>query len=719
MKLEKTYFIKPAEAFDANKLDYAPMFRKRFTIGEVTEHAVLSLCTLGCGQCYINGKRLDGDMFCSPVSNYNKTIWYRNYDVTDMLHVGENIIAVWCGNSWFNEAMDAPGDYDEAAWRDIPKMAMALEVNNQLTLTSDDSWKYTLNTPITYNQLRGGEHFDSRLYDEFWTSYDYDDSTWRKAVQDKIPPKGVLRECKCEPICEDEVIPAKSVTCISENKYIFDMGKNISGYIRLKINQTSGDTVTIRYGEDIYPDGSLNQIDMLERFYPNNDFQTDKFICCGKEFLWSPRFAYHGFRYIEIAGINNVKLSDVCGVFVHQAVEQRANFECSNERLNKIYKAGQTSTLSNLFYLPTDCPTRERLGWTNDATASAEQMLINFSTEKVFEKWLVDICDAMREDGALPGPVPTVWWGYDWGSGPISNGALFEIPYRIYQLRGDDGPLKRCYPYFLGYIKYIMPMIETNKHFGLDDWMAPTADKVKESFINPILVIKFLRIAIKAAELLGENTVELEQKEKNMALKLKKKYIGNDGRCTINKQTAVSMMIVLDLYDSLEALAAQLATLIEENNFHHDCGMVGMQYLYPALNKCDLQEYAYKITLAKGYPSIAHWIDNGLTSLCEKWDMTESKNHHMFSGFMAWIVKTIVGICPNCEAEENVIIEPYYFEELSYAHGWYKGKNGKVDVYWSRTENNNIQLVITVFDEIKACYKGNILKKGKHIINIK
>ena len=156
------------------------------------------------------------------------------------------------------------------------------------------------------------------------------------------------------------------------------------------------------------------------RFRPMNLFAAVRTLCG------------HGFRYIEISGIKNPSLNDVSGVFVHQAVKTRTGFECSDERINKLFKAGQNATLSNLFYMPTDCPTREKLGWANDAQSSTEQMLINFETERVFEKWLTDIHDAMREDGALPGIIPTAGWGYHWGNGPVSDGVLFEIPYRLY-----------------------------------------------------------------------------------------------------------------------------------------------------------------------------------------------------------------------------------------------------------------------------------------------
>lgn len=168
---------------------------------------------------------------------------------------------------------------------------------------------------------------------------------------------------------------------------------------------------------------------------------TDKVICSGKPIVWSPKFAYHGFRYIEIEGLETADEVIVEGVFVHQAVELRTQFECSDDFLNKLFRGGIMATYSNMFYSITDCPTREKLGWTNDAQASCEQILTDFKAEDVLNKWLQDIRDAMREDGAMPGIIPTPGWGFHWGNGPVSDGVLFEIPYRIYLHTGNGSPL--------------------------------------------------------------------------------------------------------------------------------------------------------------------------------------------------------------------------------------------------------------------------------------
>ena len=166
----------------------------------------------------------------------------------------------------------------------------------------------------------------------------------------------------------------------------------------------------------------------MAHYYETEEFQRDEFICSGEYFEWSPRFTYHGFRYMDVIGLEeeNAVPETFTSIVVHQAVPVRSEFNCSDEFLNKLFLLGQRATLSNMFYMPTDCPTREKLGWMNDSQSSMDQFITDFALENVVSKWWVDICDAMTDEGVLPGIVPTPKWGYHWGNGPVSEGTLFE-----------------------------------------------------------------------------------------------------------------------------------------------------------------------------------------------------------------------------------------------------------------------------------------------------
>ncbi len=650
------------------------------------------------------------------------------YDVTDFLHAGENIIAVWCGNGWYNEDFPSSWDYDKAQWRDVPKCILKLEVDGKTALVSDNTWKCQPESAIYFNGLRAGEYFDARKYDADWILADYDDSTWRTAISDDTPPTGIFRQCRCEPIREAQVYPCTKIIQTGKEKFVYAFPHNMSGYIRLHARGKAGQVLTIRYAEQLKEDHSRELNDMA-RHYPATEFMTDRFICSGTEMTWSPKFTYHGFQYIEIEGIEASDEITVEAVFVHQDIRHRTEFECSDGFLNQLFQAGVISTYSNLFYQITDCPTREKLGWTNDAQASAEQILTNFQAEHLMEKWLQDIRDAMAEDGALPGIIPTAGWGYHWGNGPVSDGVLFEIPYRIYLHTGNIHPLVESIPWFDRYLKHLDSRRSEDGfvRFGLPDWACPNNEPiyVPVELINAVLEYRFCEIAALAVKLAQENrfpcneaTENYLQKADSLKNRIMNTYLTGDGVCTVHHQTAAALMIYYGMYKNLEPLKQQLAQLVEEADFHHFCGMFGLRRLFEALNRCGLQEYAYKVITAKGFPGYRSWFDLGATSLWEYWNyekQEDSKNHHMYSDVLSWMVKTILGIrqCADSPGFQSVTVDPYFFEKLEYAKGSCDTCGGKISVAWEK-KPDGVHIQIDVPNTMTVFFRSEKLSTGKN-----
>lgn len=719
---EYVNFIKTGAKYDPHASGAAPRFRRKFTLSGPIESAVLHVCCLGYGYCYLNGEAVSEDLFTAPCSDYRKTLWYNSYDITDRLTVGENILAVQCGNGWYNENFTSSWNFDIAPWRDNPKFILALEIDGTIALASDGRWKCTDRSAVIYNQLRSGEYFDARLYEKDWTSLNYDDGEWESALSDTTPPTGIFRPCECEPIRAERVYTPISMDDRGDGRYIFDLGQNISGFVRLSVDgrQAEGDVLDIRYAEKIDAEGEMDYFNMWKRHYRGTDFAHDRFICDGGDFIWSPRFAYHGFRYIEVTGLKAPDISTVSGVFVHQDVKVRSGFECSEKFLNDIFRAGQMATLSNLFWMPTDCPTREKLGWCNDAQASCEQMLTDFTAEGVFAKWLQDIFDAQLPDGAMPGIVPSPGWGYELYNGPVSDGALFEVPYRLYLHTGDRDYLVRALPYFDRYLMYLTARADEKGdiNFGLADHATPDwNENVSAAFVNAVYRIKFLRIARVAADFAGKDTAPYTEALNIREAEAKTKYLRSDGTCVIEEQTAAAMLIYHGIYDELAPLAGQLARLIEEKDFHHYCGMVGLRHLYMALNKCGLHEYAYRIITAEGFPSYRVWSEDGMTTLYETWGMTGSHNHHMYSDFMSWLMKTVIGIRMTEPAYKTVEIAPCFFDALSYAKGYIDTPMGRISVCWKR-EESGVRLDVSVPEGIEARYGGKVLAAGDHKFSV-
>ncbi|MDR0589352.1 MAG: glycoside hydrolase family 78 protein [Spirochaetaceae bacterium] len=698
--------------------------------------AVMYLCGLGYAYCYINGEVWSADLFTAPVSDYRKTLWYTVHDVTDLIREGRNSFAVLCGNGFYNESLPSSWNFDQAPWRDNPKFIMRLDIDGRTVLSSGDPWKCTDKTPVLYNELRSGEHFDARLYRSDFATAPVDES-FMDALADDTPPGGVFREHTCEPVRECGVYPAIKRFQTGPKRFVFDVGQNISGYIRLKVRQKPGDRLTIRYAESLKEDHSL-ELFTMNRHYPASPFMTDEFICNGEEFTWSPRFTYHGFRYIEIEGLDTGELDQVSGVFVHQDIPAASSFECSDPVLTDLFRIGRMASWSNFFYMPTDCPTREKLGWTNDAQASAEQMLINFSAVGFFTKWYTDILDAQAEDGSLPGVIPTGGWGYEWGNGPVSDGILFEIPARLYQYTGDPALLLRGRGAFRKYLDYL----ETRKdprgmvNFGFADWTSPAKNKIPLELVNTVYVTKFLRIAETAASLAGDAAEIIHYKreiEKTLGI-FRRFYLTGSGLSVIDEISAIAMTIAGEMYaggaresippgqfpPELVPLKGQLQKAIEGNNFHHNCGMAGMPHLFQALEICGLTEYGVKILRSNGFPSYRSWLDQGATTLWEEWKIPEdssiSLNHHMYSCFMAWILKSLLGIrmAGGTRAWEKVEIAPSY-ECLDSCKGHVDTPKGRISLSWERLENT-ARIRAEIPPGVDALFFGKPLKPGLNLM---
>jgi len=725
MPFDYGVFIKPDIEFkrEFSLNDNAPMFRKKFTQGSFCD-AKLRICGLGIAYCWINGKKVTEDLFTAPVSNYCKTLWYNEYDVTNFLQEGENTIAVICGNGWYNESLITDWRFDIAPWRDLPKFIARIETDGKTALVTDSSWKCKPDSAVFFNQLRSGEYFDANLWDETWVNPDFDDSSWENAARDVIPPTGSFRLCECEPIREHEMYSPVSSWQVSDKKDVFDVGHNVSGYIRLTAKGKKGEVITIRYAESISESGNFEYygMDTYGKRRGNHPFATDKFICSGKKLTWSPMFAYHGFRYVELDGIESADEVDVEQVFVHQAVERRTSFKCSDDFLNKIFEFGIGSSWSNMFYALTDCPTREKLGWCNDAQSSAEQLITNFKIENFYEKWHRDIKDAVLSDGSLPGIVPTSGWGYHWGNGPVSDGILFELPYRVYLHTGDSSLLVSS----LGYFDKYFGNLDRNKNsegfvsYGLDDWAAPgNIHIVEPEFINAVLEYNFANIALLASECANNGDGEkYKTRAKTLEKLIKEKYIAPDGRCTINEQCSVAMLVYYGLYDDIEPLAKQLAETVESTDYHIKCGMVGIRRLLHALSMVGKSDIAYKLLTQSGYPGYKHWYDLGAVSLWEKWDAnvnSDSKNHHMYSDYMSWMIKTLAGIKINenkC-GELEFLLDPHFIPQIDWVDFDYDTVCGKISVNWRR-ENGIITLNVYHDSDVKLIYNGELLKEKEN-----
>ena len=689
----KHQFIKH-KTYPADNLNYAPTvcFRKYFTVEKRGQYT-LSFCALGIGYCYINGQRITRDLFLSPVSDYRKTLWYNVYDVTAFIQEGENEIFVEVGNGFYNEGIETVWGHHKAAWRGQPTVCLSLCVDGVEIVATDESWQSTLSKRTIYNQLRSGEHFDSRVKEE---------CGWLPAELNASQPQGALRLCDCQPIVETERLSAVAVHQ-SKRGWIFDFGKNVSGYAEIAIQAESGVEITLAYAEEIDEIGEL-QLNGLD-VYQQAPFQVDKLICNGENVVWKPQFTYHGFRYVEVVGLQNEPtMSLLTAIFTRQNVDRTSDFVCSDEGLNKIYAAGILATQCNMFYSLTDCPTREKLGWTNDAQASLPQVMFNFDSHKLLKKWLVDICETQNAEGDLAGVAPSPDWGY--GHGAVCNGIIFVLPYLLKKYYGDEQSVAYALPFMKKYFAYYQTHLGTA---WLGDWTGSTNMETPIPFIEQVYMFIFTAIFNQ----LGENYAEEETQAR---VDLEKYFV--DNRCTVDTQSAISALIVLGVGDK-DALAQQLAQRIAKDENHLHCGMFGVQFLYKALTMIGRADLAYKLIMNKTPPSFYDWLSRGATTLWETFDetaKTKSKNHHMFSNVLYFLTE---GVCGIRWSSKNVFeIVPSFISALNFVKCNRKTETGELYVEWSRTENG-VVLKIRASGDVVAIYNLEKIHNGEKIFLVK
>lgn len=700
---------------DFSLFDPAPLFRKEFSAGFAKE-AKIFVQSPGFARYFINGTDITEDLFISAISNYQKILWYNEYDVTKLIKPGVNTLCVIAGNGFLNESFESAWHYPRAVWRDAPQFLLHLVIDGKTALVSDKSWKCSRDSHIIFNHIRSGEYWDMRLKNDAPFLSGYDDSHWQEAFEKEIPATARLRPTLCQPVREVESFAPKSIKK-TEKGYLFDFGVTMSGYLSVNLTEPRGTEIIFKYTEDLYEDNTPKYNEMNKPYYyPESPFHLNKMIASGSPDSFKPMFSYHGFRYVIIEGLTKEpKPEDVKAHFIHQDISRRSSFESGSEILNFIYDAGIRSTYSNLFWCLTDCPTREKLGWANDAQNSVEQTLINFDILPLYEKWFEDLKSEMREDGSIPGVIPSPNWGYNWG--PVCDNLLYDLPYTVYLYTGKSDMLTGSIEYFERYLDYLLKKVNEDHEFILGDWMGYKSNEaVPKEFVRDFYLLKSLKTTCFAYSLSGkENSQWAEEYEKRKAAFMEK-YIDQEGKCTANAQTSVSMLIVAGLYLNKKPLEDQLVELTEKAMGQClQCGMVGIQYLYDALCLCGRADLAFK-SLTQSDPGYKSWYELGSTTLWERWDgfTYGSRNHHMYSGVISRFYKYFLGIAPTkaAPAFKKLELNPCFVKDIGFIKGEMQTVKGKIKAGWEY-KNGGFEYTVTLPEKIKASFMGKELSVGE------
>jgi len=694
---------------DPGKTQSSPLFRKMFTLRKPVRRARAYISGLGYYELYLNGKKVGDNVLDPAFTRYDKRVLYVTYDITKAVAEGDNVVGAMLGNGWYNVKSRAAWGFDKAPWRAQPTLICQVEVEfvdgSMKVIASDSSWK-VVSGPIRFDNIRLGEVYDARMEQAGWNGTQYNDHSWNAArVVDG--PSGKLAAQMLQPIRVIETLEPVKVSEPQKGTYVFDMGQNIAGWAQLTVSGPRGTRVVMKYGERLYDNGTLDLRDVSAFVEDKELFQTDAYILSGEGTeVWEPRFTYHGFRYVQVTGFpGKPGVQNLSGRVVHTALEPVGHFECSNNLFNNIQRCTLRSFVGNFHGYPTDCPHREKNGWTDDAHIAVEVGLYNYDSAAAYTKWLKDIKDEQPQSGELPGIIPTGGWGYTWGNGYPGDLAYIWVAWSIYRYCGDRRVLEEHYEAFKRHLGFITGNQATDGivSYGLGDW-----NSVKGSTPTPAPVIStgcYYREAFllsKIAELLGkDDDVQLySQLATEIKQAFDKKFFNPETSVYADgTQGGLSLALHYGLVEPEKKRGTMKALLasIENSKYHLTTGITGTMCLLNAMTDNSQIGLAYRIANQKTFPGWGYWIDQGATTLWEQWDGTESRNHIMFGYISAWFYKAIGGI--NLDRKEagfkKIVIRPFGANGLAWARAEHRSMYGLIRSAWQKKPDNFILEVTT------------------------
>ncbi len=695
----------------------ARQYRRKFVASKSVRRATVYATALGIYELHVNGKRI-GDAFFAPGwTDYRQRAYYNTYDVTEMISSGDNAIGAWVADGWYSGYVgfglltgmgtEKIGRY---TYGKTPALMAQLEIEyadgTRETIGTDAGWKVTGDGPIREADLLMGEAYDARKETPGWSTSGFDDGGWQSAIlagdngrtvatfyeghnptESGGGPKieGVDRDLGFRrpalqafpgvPVRVLEELPAISVTERASGTYVFDLGQNFAGVIRMRVKGPAGHQVTIRYGEMLHPDGRLMTENL--RAARATDFYTCKGDPDGE--VYEPRFTFHGFQFVEVTNFPGEATVDaVTGLVMHSDTPLTSTFTCSDPMVNQLFKNVVWTQRANFLDLPTDCPQRdERMGWTGDAQAYVATAAYNADIGAFYSKWLRELMESQRSSGAFPGYAPFPFQhGWDFGTAWADAGVI--CPWTIWQFYGDTQVIDDCWEPMTRFMQWRAKTsvndlgITHGNAWG--DWLAQGAG-------TPLDYVDTIYYAI-SAKLMAEMAEATAREDEAAAYRdqfertrdaFQAKYLNEDGSINVKTQTAQALALFADLVpqEKREATGRYLAEMVAENGNHMATGFLGTRPLLPVLSASGQHDVATFLLQSREFPSWGYEIENGATTIWERWDSytredafgrhnaaMNSFSHYAFGAVCEWMFATLAGIQSDGPGFKKIIIRP-------------------------------------------------------------
>ena len=710
--------------------------RKPFELKQPIQRAVLYVTALGLYDVHINGKRVGDHVLAPDWTDYRKRVRYQAYDVTKLVKRGSNAVGALLANGWFSGHI---GNGANAFFGKVPALLAQLEVSyvdgRTEQIVTDASWK-SQRSPTLASDFMLGEDYDARLEVKGWDQPGLDDSAWVAAsVRDESARR--LEAQVMEPVRQICELKPKAVAEPKPGCWVYDIGQNMVGVVRIKVSAPAGTKVTLRHAEVLNPDGTLYTRNL--RGAPS----VDHYICKGGGAeTWQPLFTFHGFRYVEISGLTGTPSKDaITGIVIASDTTKAGEFACSDPRLNQLQSNIQWGQRGNYISVPTDCPQRdERLGWMGDAQVFIRTATYNADVAAFFTKWLVDVDDGQTPAGSFSDVNPNTM---NCDSVPAWGDAGVICPWTMYEVYGDKRILEQHLPAMTKWVEYLRlhsKELIREKDRGNDygDWLSIQADTPKD-LIGTAYFAYSTHLVAKAYLALGrgEEAKKYQQLFEDIKLAFNKRYVAADGRIKGNTQCVYAMALKFELLpENLRAKAAQyLDEDIQAKGGHLSTGFVGVSYLLPVLTEAGKADSAYRLLLQDTFPSWLFSVKHGATTIWERWDgWTPEKgfqdpgmnsfNHYSLGSCGEYLFGGIGGIRAGSPGFKTIVIKPVIRDGLTWAKTSYDSINGKIATAWKREgQRLTLEVVVPANTTATVCVPAKdlagITESGKSVRQVK
>ncbi|HSW45043.1 MAG TPA: family 78 glycoside hydrolase catalytic domain [Phycisphaerae bacterium] len=706
--------------------DPAPMFRREFVVGGKIDRARAYVSGLGYYELRLNGRKV-GDCVLDPGwTSYARRVLYSTHDVTDLLKEGSNAAGIIVGNGWYNPLplrmwgwLNLRDHLTIGKPRVICQIGIEYADGSRETIATSPDWKVG-DSPILRNDVYLGEVYDARKEQTGWDRAGFDDAGWPRAVA-AGESVGPLHAQMQPPIRVTRVLEPVSSRQLKCGARIIDFGQNFAGVARLRVKGKAGGRVNLRYGELLNPDGTLNGLTAVAGQIkkagvggpgaPDVAWQQDSYVLKGQgEEEFTPRFTFHGFRYVEVTGLGEeAELLSLEGLRMNSDVQPAGSFSCSNEMFNRIQRMCEWTLLSNLFSVQSDCPQREKFGYGGDLVAASEFGMLNFDMAAFYAKVARDFADAVRDNGGLTETAPFVGisdGGLVKGVGPIGWGTAHPmIVWQLYQYYGDRRLMEEHYEIAKQWVEFLRTHAKDHiidKCIGDHESLAdkPTAlTSTAFYWYNASLVARMAGRLDKADE---------QRRYAQLADTIRDAFNGRflkaeTGWYDIGSQATQAFALYFGLApaDATEKVLGLLVDdVLDRHRGHLTTGIFGTKYMLNALTDAGRADVAYAIVNQKDFPGWGHMLERGATTLWEHWEYSDnvfSHNHPMFGSVSEWFFKALAGIniADHAVGGDKLVIRPQPVAGLDWVKGEYRSIGGTIASRW-RIEDQTFHLDVQV-----------------------